>query len=76
MKRIITQEKVKTNEKRKEGKEMKKILIMAILAVTLVINVVQAQAWEAKKFGPTTVYDPTSMPLPMGKTDPVLPSII
>lgn len=53
---------------------MKKITILAIVAVTLAINAVQAQAWDAKKFGPTTVYDPTSMPI--GETDSMAPSII
>ena len=50
MKKIITQEKVKTI-KSEMRREMKSTIILGILAITLLSNIVQAHAaWEIKQY--------------------------
>jgi len=73
--KIITQN-LGNRWKRKGEEKMKKLTILAILAMILAANVGNAHAWDTRKFGPTTIYNPDITQMPLDGTETVLPSII
>ena len=55
---------------------MKKLTILAGLVAVLAVNGGNAYALDAKKFGPTTIYNPAPVPMPLGDSESIFPSII